>query len=333
MKTISVVLPTYNEEENVVPIHNAIVEIFKTKLPNYNYEILFIDNKSQDRTRDRIRGICYKDSHTKAIFNAQNFGFLNSPYYGLLNASGDCAILMASDFQEPVELIPQMVQEWENGNKVVCCVKTSTSAESGLMYSIRSLYYHTLKKMSSGVEQIEHFTGFGLYDRDFLETLRSLNDPMPFLRGIVAEFSPDRKLITYRQAKRRSGKTKFNLYRLYELAMISFTSYTKVGLRLASIGGFFLAALSLLASAVFFVLRIAFPDMFPEGNVALTLFILVFGAIQVFFIGLVGEYILSINTRIINRPLVVEEERVGFPRRESRPETGVTAHVDLKLDS
>ena len=317
MKKISVMIPTYNEDENVIPIHNAVTDVFLNELNEYDYEILFIDNKSTDGTREKIKQLCRESSHTRAIFNVKNFGGLNSPYYGLINTTGDCAIQLCADFQDPVEKIPQLVREWENGFKVVCCVKTS-SKEKKLMYFVRSIYYKTIRKLSD-IEQIEHFTGFGLYDKSFLEILRRLDDPMPFIRSIVAELGPDRKIIEYEQAKRRAGKSKYsNWYSLYDIAMISFTSYTKIGLRLATIAGFIMSSLSMLIALIYLILKLCFWHYFPMGTAPILIGVFVFGSIQLLFIGLLGEYILSINTRIINRPLVIEEERVGFVLEETK---------------
>ena len=240
-KTISVMIPCYNEEENARPIYEAVKEQL-TKLP-YNHEILFIDNKSQDRTREIIRDICKEDSHVKAVFNVKNFGQFNSPYYGMLQTSGDCTITMCADFQDPPELIPQFVAAWEEGYKVVIGKKTK-SKENPIMYWLRGRYYKMLKKMSS-TEIIEQFTGFGLYDRSFVDVLRDLKDPTPFMRGIVAELGPERKEIEYEQPQRRAGKTHNNFFTLYDAAMLSFTSYTKNGLRIATIAGFIIAFLRL----------------------------------------------------------------------------------------
>ncbi len=310
MKKISIMIPTYNEEENVTPIHREVAALFTNELKDYDYEILFIDNKSTDGTRKEIIQACRENPHTRAIFNAKNFGQFNSPYHGLVNTTGDCAIPLCADFQDPVEMIPRLVREWENGYKLVCCVKTA-SRESKLIYFLRSIYYKLIRRMSN-VDQIEHFTGFGLYDKSFVDILRKLEDPMPFLRGIVAELGPDRKTIEYEQAKRRAGKTKNNWYTLYDAAMISFTSYTKIGLRLATIVGFILSAISMLIAIVYLIMKLCFWASFPLGTAPILIGIFVFGSVQLFFIGLLGEYILSINTRMMKRPLVVEEERVNF---------------------
>lgn len=315
MKKISIVVPCFNEEENVGPMSQAIVELFKNELKDYDYELIFIDNDSQDKTRELLRAICGNNDRIKAIFNAKNFGQFKSPYYGLLQATGDCAVLVACDFQDPVELIPTFVKEWENGYKIVSGIKTS-SKESKIMYWLRSLYYKMIKKLSD-VEQIEHFTGFGLYDRKFLEVLKTLDDPTPFLRGIVAELGFKRKDIEYQQPQRRAGKTSNNFYRLYDGAMLSITSYTKVGLRLATLFGFVCSVISVIIAIVYLVMKLMYWDRFTAGMAPMLIGVFLLGSIQMFFIGLLGEYILTINSRVMKRPLVVEEERINFEKETS----------------
>ncbi|MPM40686.1 Prophage bactoprenol glucosyl transferase [bioreactor metagenome] len=310
MKKISVLIPTYNEEENVIPLSEDIIKLFNNELNNYEYEIIFIDNYSKDKTRQLIVGLCQKNNNIKAIFNAKNFGQFNSPYYGLCQTTGDCTILMCADFQDPVEMIPKFIKEWESGYRIVCGIKT-TSKENKIMYFLRSGYYKAIKKMSH-VEQIEHFTGFGLYDRTFIKVLSDLNDPSPFLRGIVAELGFERKDIPYEQQKRRAGKTSNNLYKLYDAAMLSFTSYTKIGLRLATFAGFIFSGFSIIIALVYLILKLMYWDSFPMGTAPILIGVFLFGSIQLFFIGLVGEYIMNINTRVMNRPLVIEEKRINF---------------------
>ena len=310
MKKISIVVPCYNEEENVVAMANAIREVFKNELCLYEYEIIFIDNDSKDNTRGLIRQLCKNDRGIKGIFNAKNFGQFNSPYYGMLQSTGDATILMAADFQDPVEMIPKYVRAWEDGYKIAIGIKAA-SKENRIMYHLRSLYYRTIKKLSE-VEQIEHFTGFGLYDRAFIQVLRELDDPVPFLRGIVAELGFKRKEIPYEQPRRRAGTTSNNLYRLYDAAMLSITSYTKVGLRLATFAGALLAGLSMLIAIMYLILKILYWERFPAGMAPILIGMLFLGSIQIFFIGLIGEYILTINQRVMKRPLVVEEERLNF---------------------
>ena len=311
-KTISVMIPCYNEEENVRPIYEAVKEQL-LKLP-YNYEILFIDNKSQDRTREIIRDICKKDSHVKAVFNVKNFGQFNSPYYAMLQTSGDCTITMCADFQDPPELIPQFVSAWEEGYRVVIGKKTK-SQENPFIYWLRGCYYKMLKKMSS-TEIIEQFTGFGLYDKSFVDVLRELKDPTPFMRGIVAELGPERKEIEYEQPQRRAGKTHNNFFTLYDAAMLSFTSYTKNGLRVATIAGFIIAFLSFVLGLVYLVLKLCFWYRFSAGYAPTMIIVFFMGGVLLCFLGFLGEYVMAINARVMNRPLVVEEERLNFEKQE-----------------
>ena len=310
MKKISIMVPCYNEEENVEPLSEAIIAMFAKNLPQYDYEILFIDNDSTDTTRVRLRRLCENNPKIKAIFNAKNFGQFNSPYYAMLQTTGDATVLMAADFQDPVEMIPRYVKEWENGYKIVIGIKKS-SQENKLMYWLRGCYYKLIKKLSD-VEQIEQFTGFGLYDKKFINVMRELNDPTPFLRGIVAELGFKRKEIPYEQPKRRAGKTSNNFYRLYDAAMLSITSYTKVGLRLATFIGMTVGCISLVVAIIYLILKLLFWDNFPAGMAPLLIVTCLLGSIQLFFIGLIGEYIMSINDRVKKRPLVVEDERLNF---------------------
>lgn len=310
MKKISVMIPCFNEIDNVEPMSEAVVKEFQENLPEYDYELVFIDNFSTDGTREKLEEICSKNKKIKAIFNAKNFGQFNSPFYGMCQTTGDCTITMCCDFQDPVDLIPRFVHEWEKGYKIVAAIKTS-SEENGIMYFLRSVYYKMIRKMSD-VEQIEHFTGTGLYDKSFIEVLKKLDDPTPFLRGIVAELGPQRKDIYYRQAERRAGKTHNNWYRLYDAAMLSFTSYTKIGLRMATIFGFIFAALNMLVAVGYLVAKLIWWDEFSLGTAPMLIGIFFSGSIQLFFLGLLGEYILNINTRSMRRPLVVEERRINF---------------------
>lgn len=314
MKKISIMIPCYNEEENVRPIYEAVKKELETNVSQYDYEILFIDNKSSDRTRELIEQICAENKKVRAIFNSKNFGQFNSPYYGILQTTGDCTITICADFQDPVEMIPKFIHEWENGYRVVCGIKAS-SKENKIMYFLRSLYYKAIKRMSN-VEQIEHFTGFGLYDKSFVKVLRDLNDPTPFIRGIVAELGPERKDIEYEQPKRRAGKTHNNWYSLYDAAMLSFTSYTKVGLRIATFSGFLVTGICFLIGLIYLVMKLIFWNRFVAGAAPMVIGTFFMGGIQLFFIGLLGEYIMSMNARIMNRPLVVEEKRINFDKNQ-----------------
>lgn len=310
MKKISIMIPCFNEEENVREIGAAVIDVLERELPSYDYEILYIDNASSDKTRVYLREMCAKNPKIRAIFNAKNFGQFNSPYYGMCQTTGDCTVCLCCDFQDPVEMIPKLVAEWEKGAKIVCAIKTS-SRENKIMRFFRTCYYKIIRKMSD-VEQIEHFTGFGLYDHSFIQVLRDLDDPTPFLRGIVAELGFKRVDIPYEQQKRRAGKTHNNWFTLYDAAMLSFTSYTKIGLRIATVTGFFLAAISMVTAIVYLILKLIYWDRFAAGMTPILLAVLVLGSVQLFFIGFLGEYILSINKRMMKRPLVIEEERLNF---------------------
>ena len=310
MKKVSILIPCYNEQENVRPMSEAIVDLFENQLAQYDYELLFIDNDSSDQTRPILREICKNNEHIKAIFNAKNFGQFNSPYYGMLQTTGDCTISMVCDFQDPVELIPQYLEAWEQGYKIVIGIKTS-SKENPIMYHLRSLYYKMIKRFSD-VEQIEHFTGSGLYDKDFIRVLRDLKDPTPFLRGIVAELGYKRKEIPYEQPERRAGKTHNNFIRLYDAAMLSFTSYTKIGLRMATFLGMGCGAISAVIGLIYLIMKLVLWDTFAAGMAPVLIGMFFLGSVQLFCLGFIGEYVLSINQRVMNRPLVIEEERINF---------------------
>ena len=309
-KKISIMIPCYNEEENARPIYEAVRDELKRSCSNYDYEILFIDNKSQDRTREIIQAICAEDKNVRAIFNVRNFGQFNSPYYGLINTSGDCTITICADFQDPVEMIPKFVSEWEKGYKIVIGKKTR-SEESKLIYFLRGCYYKLIKKMSN-IEQIEQFTGFGLYDKSFVQVLRDLKDPTPFIRGIVAELGPERKEIEYTQPQRRAGKTHNNFYSLFDAAMLGFTSYTKVGMRIAEFSGFGVAAISFLVGLFYLFAKLLYWDKFTAGYAPMMIAVFFIGGVQLAFMGFLGEYVLTISERVKNRPLVIEEKRLNF---------------------
>ena len=313
MKKISVLIPTYNEEDNVINMSEKILNIFNTELINYNYEIIFIDNDSQDTTREKLLYLCTKNKKIKAIFNAKNFGWMNSPYYGLLQTTGDCTVSLSADFQDPPEMISQFVKEWEKGYKIVIGIKNK-SKENPVMYLIRTIYYKLIKYILE-IDQIEHFTGFGLYDRTFVDILRTLDDSEPYLRGIVAEFGYKIKQINYEQQKRKSGKSKSNFYKLYDVAMRGITSYSNIVLRLATLFGFISSGLSFLVGVGYLIYKIVYWNNFAVGIAPLVIGVFFIGSMQLFFIGFLGKYILSINSRVIKRPLVIEEKRINFDNK------------------
>ena len=311
-KKISVMIPCYNEEDNIPAIGEAVAEEIEKSLPQYDYEICYVDNASTDRTRELIEEQCAGNEKFKAIFNVTNFGQFNSPFHGMCCLDGDCVIPICADFQDPVEMIPVLVSEWEKGHRIVSAVKTS-SKENGFIYFLRTVYYKMIKSMSS-VKMIEHFTGFGLYDRSFILLLRELHDPLPFLRGIVAEYGEGFNLITieYEQPQRRAGKTHNNFYTYYDGAMLSITSYTKVGLRLMTFVGFGVGLIDVIVAIVYLVLKLMHWYSFSAGYAPMIIGMFLIGAVQLVFMGLMGEYILNINIRTIKRPIVVEERRINF---------------------
>lgn len=316
MKKISVMIPCYNEVDNVVPISEAVLKVLTEKLSEYDYELLFIDNASTDGTREKLEVLCKQNQKIKAIFNVTNFGQFNSPFHGMCQTTGDCTITMCCDFQDPPEVIEQFVRKWEEGHRIVSGVKTS-SKENPIIYAMRTAYYKLIKNMSS-VQMIEHFTGFGLYDKTFIALLKELDDPIPFVRGIVAEYGAGFNLITveYEQPKRRAGKTHNNFYTLYDAAMLSITSYTKVGLRICTFVGVACAGLSFLAGIYYLIMKLINWNEFSAGIAPIAIGIFLIGGLQLFFIGIMGEYILNINTRVIHRPVVVEEKRINFTEGE-----------------
>ncbi len=309
-KKISMVIPTYNEKDNIFDDYNRLKGIMDRDLKDYDYEMLFIDNFSNDGTREELRILAKKDKNVKIILNGNNFGWMRSSFYGMIQTTGDCTVLLAADMQEPPEVMVDFVREWEKGYKVVIGIK-SKSKENKLMYFLRNCYYNFLEKITEN-HHIKQFMGFGLYDKDFIEILRKLDDPVPYFRGIVAELGYKMKKIEYVQERRKKGKTHFNFFRIYDLAMLGITSYSKVLMRIATLLGFGISGISIVIAIVTFILKVFRIINYPVGIAAISIGVFALGGINLFFIGLVGEYILNMNTRIMKRPLVVEEERINF---------------------
>ena len=309
-KLISIVTPCYNEESNVREVW-AQVKIQFEKSPNYDYEHIFIDNSSKDKTIEILKELADIDKRVKVIVNTRNFGQIKSPFYGLLQAKGDAVILFVADLQDPPSMILKFITEWENGYKIVAGIK-ETSEESKLMFLVRKFYYGLIFKLSEEVELINNFTGFGLYDREVMDIIKNLNDPYPYLRGMVSEVGFDVAKISYEQPIRKRGITSNNFYRLYNFAMLGITSHTKKPLRYATISGFILSIISFLIAMVYGVYKLIYWDRFEAGTAPLVIGLFFMFSVQLFFMGLLGEYILSIHQRIMNRPLVIEKERVNF---------------------
>jgi polyisoprenyl-phosphate glycosyltransferase len=310
MKTICVMSPCFNEEQNIEELYRRVTALFDGPLSGYALRLLLIDNRSTDNTREIIERLCAADKRVQAIFNSRNFGHIRSPYHALLQAEGDCCVSMASDLQDPPEMIADMVAKWEAGFKVVIAVKTK-SRENPLMFGVRKVYYRLVRSVSD-VELIDNFTGFGLYDKRVLDELRKIDDPYPYFRGLIAEIGFERATIPFTQPRRERGITKNNFMTLYDMAMLGFTSTSKIPLRIATMIGFFMGGASLLLAAGYLVAKLLFWQSFPIGTAPLIISLFFFGSIQLFFIGVLGEYILNINARALHRPLVVEEKRINF---------------------
>ena len=308
MKLISIVTPCYNEEENIDELYKRIKIVMENL--DYDYEHIFIDNASSDGTVDLIRTLAKNDRRVKAILNTRNFGHIRSPYYGLLQGKGDAVMVLASDMQDPPERIPDFICKWEEGYKVVIGVKTK-SQESGLFYLLRTVYYRALRRLSD-VDLIEHFTGFGLYDCQVIQILRELNDPYPYFRGLIADIGFPIARVEFAQPRRKRGISKNNFYTLYDMAMLGMTGYTKIPLRLATFFGFITAALSFLVGMVYLLYKLLFWFQFSVGSAPIVIGLFFLGSVQLFFLGIVGEYLGAIYTQVMNRPHVIEKERINF---------------------
>jgi len=307
---LTILTPCFNEEENVREVYRQVKAAMGT-VTGCDYEHLFIDNASQDKTVDILRELATADKRVKVIVNTRNFGHIRSPYHGFLQARGDAIMGCVADLQDPPELIPEFVRKWREGYKVVIGVK-SGSNESRLMFRMRNLYYWLVAKLSSDVELVQNFTGFGLYDRDVVELFRSTEEQYPYFRGLVSDFGYELAEIPYVQPARTRGKTKNDFFSLYDTAMLGVTSHSKVPLRLATMVGFTISVLSLLVAFGYLVAKLMFWNELQMGTAPLLIGIYFFGAVQLFFIGVLGEYIGSIHTQVHKRPLVVEKERINF---------------------
>jgi polyisoprenyl-phosphate glycosyltransferase len=308
MKLISILTPCFNEEGNIENVYKQVKEVFKT-LPEYNYEHVFIDNASTDKTVDILKNIAKKDKNVKIIVNARNFGHIRSPYYGSLQCKGDAVIGIVADLQDPPEMIKDFIKKWEDGYKIVLGVKAD-SKENRLMFLIRKLYYYIIYKISDA-EQVRNF-GFGLFDKEFFDILRKLDEQYPYFRGLVSEFGFQRIEIPYTQSRREKGKSKNNFYSLYDTAMLGFVNHSKVPLRLASFFGFAISLVSIFIALGYLIYKLIFWYSFQLGMAPLVIGIFFLGGVQLFFLGMIGEYISAIFTQVKKRPLVIEKERINF---------------------
>lgn len=316
MKLISVVAGCYNEEENIRELYERVTRVF-AELPEYRYELIIIDNASQDRTLEVLRDIASHDKRLKVIVNNRNFGHVRSGYHAVLQASGDAVLAMASDLQDPPELIPQFVRKWEEGYKIVLAQKTN-SEEFPLFFLIRKIYYGLVGALSE-IKLVKNVTGFGIYDRRVIEDIRRIGDPYPYLRGLICDLGYEIFLIPFTQPARKRGFTKNNFYTLYDLAMLGLTNHSKVPLRLATLSGFCLSGLSVLVALGYTVYKLLYWQEFRVGTAPVVIGLFFFGAVQLVFVGILGEYIGSIQTQVLRRPPVIEKERINFDEPAEPP--------------
>lgn len=309
MKTISISVPCYNEEENVEELYRRVREIFK-QLPGYRYELLFIDNASTDQTVRKLKAIALDDRNVKIIVNMRNFGVMRSPLHGMFQTTGDAVMGMCADLQDPPELIPEFVKKWEQGYKIVAAVKKQTD-ELWLMAILRKCYYRTLCYISE-TELIKDFTGYGLYDRCVIELVRSTGDQYPYFRGLICEMGYPIARVEYVRPERKRGFTKNRFYDLYSQAMIGVVNHSKVPLRLATFTGFIVAFISLTVAFGYGVYKLLFWESFTIGMAPIVIGLFFLGAVQLIFLGILGEYLGAMHTRMFQKWLVIEKERVNF---------------------
>jgi glycosyltransferase involved in cell wall biosynthesis len=307
---VTILTACFNEEGNVLEVYKQVQSQMQN-LPGYDYDHLFIDNSSTDRTVPILRELASADKRVKVIVNTRNFGHIRSPFHGFLQARGDAVLSLVADLQDPPELIPEFIRKWEEGYKIVIGVKSGTR-DSWLMSRMRRFYYRLVGRLSSDVELVQNFTGFGLYDRDVIEKLRSTGEQYPYFRGLVSDLGYERAEVPYVQPARKSGRTKNNFFSLYDMAMLGITNHSKVPLRLAAMAGCVISVISLLVAIGYLVAKLMFWDQLELGLAPLLIGIYFFGAVQLFFIGVLGEYIGAIHTQVHKRPLVVEKERINF---------------------
>lgn len=317
MKTISIVVPCYNEEKTIRQLYETVTGLFAPGRPlsGYDYELILADDFSKDGTRGIIRTLCRQDPHVKAVFNIANFGFSRNVFSALSESSGDCTFLVFGDLQDPPELLPEFVAKWESGAKVVIGQKVK-SDESPFMNFMRKAYYGMIRKLSDR-PQIEEFNGFGLYDHKFIDIIREIDDVQPYLKTVVAEYAPDYAVVAYhhRQSRRKSN---YNFYRNYDFAMQGLTSSTKKLMRVSTFLGLILAIIGVIYALSVLIRKLIFWDRFPAGTASIMVGVFLFGAATLFFIGILGEYMLSVNTRTMHKPRVVVEERINFPVKKKK---------------
>lgn len=309
-KRITVVTPCFNEEGSIRECYQQVRGVMERDLKNYDYEHLFIDNCSRDTTVTILRKIAERDGRVRVIVNSRNFGLSRSPYYGILQSTGDAVITMVADLQTPPSVMPEMVAEWERGCPVVIGVRTGMS-ESWVLKGLRSAFYFAIAKISR-IEQIPHFTGFGLFDKRIIEELRRFDDPTPYFRGMISEIGFERKFIEYVQAPRAVGNSRHSFFDLIDFAMLGFVTYSNAPLRFMTLAGLFASLASLIITIFYLVTKILFWSSLPFGVAPILVGMFFFSSLQFLFLGILGEYVGAIHERLKRRPLVVEKERINF---------------------
>lgn len=295
-------------------MYKRLKVIFDDDLSKYDYEIIFVDDHSPDDTWVEIKKICDIDKKVKGILNAKNFGFTRNVFFTLKQGTGDATFMLFGDLQDPPELLPIFLKKWEEGYKVIIGQKNK-SEESKFWYFLRSVYYNLIDKLAID-KQIQHFNGYGLYDKSFIDVIKKIEDSTPYLKGIISEFSMNQYILNYEQKESNRGKSGFNFFKLYDVAMIGITSYTKILMRMATFAGAILGVLSLLFALFIFINKLLNWNEYPVGTASIIVGIFFIGAIQLFFIGILGEYILTINSRVLKRPLVVVEKRLNYDEND-----------------
>ena len=307
-KLISIVTPCLNEEQNIEKLCLEVEKIFKNL--NYKYEHIVIDNKSTDKTRNILKSLAQKNKNLKVILNSKNFGHIRSPYYAMLQSSGDAVILLSADFQDPLELIPDLIDKWKNGNKVVM-LKRKSSSENFFMTFVRNSFYKLISKIGE-TNLVENTTGSGIYDKDIIMSLKKINDPYPYFRGLITELTDSVGVIEFHQPLRKYGKTKNNFYSLYDLAILGIIKHSKIPVRVMIIFGFISSLICLFISVLYFFLKIIFWSKFSLGLAPLIIGIFGLASLQILMLGILGEYAILILTHSRNLPLVIEEDRINF---------------------
>lgn len=310
MKRISIITACYNEEENIAEVYAQVKDVFVNKLPQYNYEHVFIDNASEDKTVEILRGIAATDPNVKVIVNARNFGHIRSPFHGIMQCSGDAVISIVADLQDPPEMIVDFICKWEEGYKIVIAVKEQ-SYESQWMFKLREAYYNLLHRLSE-VEIFKGFTGFGLYDKKIIDFMREFDDPYPFFRGLIAEIGFKAAKIPYTQPARPRGISKNNFYTLYDMGILGIINNSKVPLRIATFLGFLLSFVSFMTAIIYTIVKLINWGSMPLGVAPLVIGSAFMFGVVLFFLGIIGEYIGAIYTQILKRPRVFESERINF---------------------